>query len=230
MHDVTHIFGVPGAKIDSDPLYRPWSRLSVPYAISSLHYYEATIEPRCHFVRDRPLAARKGKPCRPPAPLITEARHDQIYPVLEIEVERETGRIAVRRAVSVVDSGQPINPDGIRNQVEGGIIQSLSWTSRETATFDATRRTSFDWSTYPILRFADVPESVEIHIVNSIGMPLLGTAECAQGPTAAALANALADAVCVRSRELPPSPERIKAAIGVLDDRDRPDAPNGSGT
>jgi nicotinate dehydrogenase subunit B len=136
--------------------------------------------------------------------------------VLEIEVERDTGRIAVRRAVSAVDSGQPVNPDGIRNQVEGGIIQSLSWTSREMATFDATRRTSFDWSTYPILRFADVPDSVEVHVIDSVGMPFLGTAECAQGPTAAALANALADAVGVRLREMPLSPGRVKAAIGVI--------------
>ena len=59
--------------------------------------------------------------------------------ILEIELERESGRIAVRRAVSAVDGGQPVNPDGIRNQGEGGIIQSLSWTSREIATFDATR-------------------------------------------------------------------------------------------
>ena len=136
--------------------------------------------------------------------------------VLEIDVERETGRIAVRRAVSAVDSGQPVNPDGIRNQIEGGIVQSLSWTTRETATFDATRRTSFDWSTYPIFRFADVPDAVEVHVINSAGMPFLGTAECAQGPTAAALANALADAVGVRLREMPLSPERVKAAIGVI--------------
>ncbi|MBM9401148.1 xanthine dehydrogenase family protein molybdopterin-binding subunit [Gluconacetobacter azotocaptans] len=136
--------------------------------------------------------------------------------MLDIEVERETGRITVLRAVAAVDSGQPVNPDGIRNQVEGGIIQSLSWTTHEAATFDASRRTSFDWSSYPILRFADVPHSVEVHVIDSAGMPFLGTAECAQGPTSAALANALADAVGVRLREMPLSPERVKAAIGVI--------------
>jgi nicotinate dehydrogenase subunit B len=136
--------------------------------------------------------------------------------MLDIEVERETGRITVLRAVAAVDSGQPVNPDGIRNQVEGGIIQSLSWTTHEAATFDASRRTSFDWSSYPILRFADVPHSVEVHVIDSAGMPFLGTAECAQGPTSAALANALADAVGVRLREMPLSSERVKAAIGVI--------------
>ena len=136
--------------------------------------------------------------------------------VLEIEIERESGRIAVRRAVSAVDCGQPVNPDGIRNQVEGGIIQSLSWTIHERATFDASRRTSFDWSSYPILRCLDAPDSIEVHIINSAGLPFLGVAEGAQGPTAAALANALADATGARLRDMPLSPERVRAAIGGL--------------
>jgi len=104
---------------------------------------------------------------------------------------------------------------GIRNQVEGGIIQSLSWTSREAVRFDATRRTSFDWSSYPILRFSDVPRAIEVHIINRPGSPFLGTGEAAQGPAGAALANALADATGIRLRDLPLSPRRVKAAIGV---------------
>jgi nicotinate dehydrogenase subunit B len=135
--------------------------------------------------------------------------------VMEVEVQRDTGRVAVRRAVVAVDSGQVINPDGIRNQIEGGLIQSLSWTNRETATFDATKRTSFDWSTYPILRFPEIPDSIEVQIINRAGMPFLGTAEAVQGPTAAALANALADATGMRLRDIPLSPERVRAAIGV---------------
>jgi nicotinate dehydrogenase subunit B len=134
---------------------------------------------------------------------------------LEISVERETGVIAVPRVIAAVDSGLAVNPDGIRNQVEGGIIQSLSWTSREAVTFDATRRTSFDWSGYPILRFRDVPWTIEVHVVNRPGSPFLGTGETAQGPAAAALANALADATGIRLRDLPLSPNRVKAAIGV---------------
>jgi CO/xanthine dehydrogenase Mo-binding subunit len=135
--------------------------------------------------------------------------------VMEVEVDRDTGRTAVRRAVAAVDGGQAVNPDGIRNQIEGGLIQSLSWTSREAATFDAEKRTSFDWSMYPILRFPDVPDSIEVHIINRPGMPFLGMAEAAQGPTAAAFANALADAIGIRLRNLPLSPERVRAAVGV---------------
>jgi nicotinate dehydrogenase subunit B len=136
--------------------------------------------------------------------------------VMEIDLDRDTGRIAVRRAVAAVDAGQPVNPDGIRNQIEGGIIQSLSWSSLEIVTYDAEHRTSFDWSSYPILRFLEVPDAVEVHVVDRLGLPFLGAAEAAQGPTAAALANAFADAAGIRLRDLPLSPKKVRAAIGAI--------------
>ena len=80
---------------------------------------------------------------------------------------------------------------------------------------DAAHRTAFDWSGYPILRFEDVPERIDVHIIDRPGQPFLGTGEAGQGPTAAVIGNALADAVGVRLRDLPLSPERVKAAIGV---------------
>ena len=134
---------------------------------------------------------------------------------VEVEVARETGRARLVRAVAAVDSGQAVNPDGIRNQIEGGIVQASSWTLQEAVGFDATRITSADWSSYPILRFPDLPDHVEVHVIDRPGQPFLGTGEAAQGPTAAALANAVADATGVRVRELPLSPARVKAAIGV---------------
>jgi nicotinate dehydrogenase subunit B len=130
-------------------------------------------------------------------------------------VARETGAVRVLRFVAANDSGEIVNPDGIRNQIEGGIVQSTSWTLREAVAFDDTRVTRRDWSTYPILRFPDVPERVEVHLIDRPGQPFLGTGEAAQGPAAAALANALADATGVRVRELPFTPKRVKAAIGV---------------
>jgi CO/xanthine dehydrogenase Mo-binding subunit len=134
---------------------------------------------------------------------------------MEVDVERTTGAITVRHVVAAVDSGEAINPDGIRNQIEGGIVQSLSWTSTETVTFDPTHRTSFDWSAYPIVRFPSVPQSVEVHVIDRPGMPFLGTGEAAQGPSAAALANAIADATGLRLRDMPLNPERIRAGLGV---------------
>ena len=134
---------------------------------------------------------------------------------LEVEVERETGAVQVRRVVAAVDSGEAVNPDGLRNQIEGAIVQSLSWTGLEAVGFDAAHRTSFDWSAYPIARFSDVPGVVDVHIVDRPGQPFLGSGEAGQGPAAAALANAIADATGVRLRDMPLSAERLKAEIGI---------------
>jgi CO/xanthine dehydrogenase Mo-binding subunit len=133
----------------------------------------------------------------------------------EVEAERESGRVRLLRAVAAIDSGEAVNPDGMRNQVEGGIIQSLSWTLYESVGFDRTRITSQDWASYPMLRFANLPDSVEVHVIDRPGQPFLGTGEAAQGPAAAALANGLADATGVRMREIPFTPQRIKQALGV---------------
>ena len=130
-------------------------------------------------------------------------------------MERETGAITVHRVQAAVDAGQPANPDGIRNQVEGGILQSLSWAMFEEVTFDDSKRTSFDWGSYPIMRFSDVPGAVDVHVMKRPGMPFLGAGETAQGPASAALANALADATGVRLRDMPLTPEKVKEAIGV---------------
>jgi len=134
---------------------------------------------------------------------------------VEIEVEHETGRVRPIRFVAANDSGQIVNPDGIRNQIQGGIVQSTSWTLHEQVGFDTERITSRDWSTYQILRFPDLPDSVDVHLIDRPGQPFLGTGEAAQGPTAAALANAIADATGARLRELPFTRQRVKTAIGV---------------
>ncbi len=134
---------------------------------------------------------------------------------MEIDVDKETGKIRIPRIVSAVDCGEAVAPDSIRNQTEGGIIQSLSWTLYEEVNFDNTRITSSDWSTYPILRFSAVPGSLDVHIVDNPGSPYLGVAEAAQGPTSAAIANAIANATGKRIYNLPFSPARVKATLGV---------------
>jgi CO/xanthine dehydrogenase Mo-binding subunit len=122
---------------------------------------------------------------------------------VEVSVDLDLGRVRLRRAVAAVDSGEAVNPDGIRNQVEGGIVQSASWTLYEAVNFDETRILSKDWSTYPILRFPAVPDSVVVEVIDRPGEPFLGTGEAAQGPTAAALANAVTDATGIRPRDIP---------------------------
>jgi CO/xanthine dehydrogenase Mo-binding subunit len=131
----------------------------------------------------------------------------------EVEVNRETGRPRLVRAVAAVDSGQVVNPDGLTNQIEGAIMQSTSWTLYEAVTFDDTRITSVDWQTYPILRFDAVPDKIDVHIINRPGLPFLGSGETGQGPAAASVANALANATGKRLRDLPLTRKKIKDAI-----------------
>ncbi len=121
----------------------------------------------------------------------------------EVMVDLARKKIRLLRAVAAVDSGQVVNPDGLRNQAEGGIVQSASWTLYEKVAFDDTRIRSVDWSTYPIMRFDSVPESIEVHIIDRPGQPFLGTGEAAQGPTSAAIGNAVAHATGTRMRDLP---------------------------
>ena len=127
------------------------------------------------------------------------------------EVEADTD-IRVRRLWLAVDVGRVINPDGVSNQVEGGAVQSASWTLREQVRFDRDRITSAGWDSYPILRFTEVPE-VRVRIVDSPGEPETGAGEVAQGPVAGAIGNAVADAVGVRVRDLPLTRERVARAI-----------------
>ncbi|MBK4736929.1 xanthine dehydrogenase family protein molybdopterin-binding subunit [Noviherbaspirillum sp. DKR-6] len=134
---------------------------------------------------------------------------------VEVEVQRATGLVRLLRAVAAVDSGEAVNPDGIRNQIEGGIIQSCSWTLCEAVRFSRESVQSIDWGGYPILRFTQIPESIEVFVIDRPGQPFLGTGEAAQGPSAAAIANAVADAVDLRLRDLPLSRERVGAAMGA---------------
>jgi CO/xanthine dehydrogenase Mo-binding subunit len=127
------------------------------------------------------------------------------------EVEADTG-IRLRRLWLAVDVGRVISPDGVINQVEGGAVQSASWTLREQVRFDRDRITSATWETYPILRFTEVPE-VMVRIVDAPGEPETGAGELAQGPVAGAIGNAVADAVGVRVRDLPLTREQVARAI-----------------
>jgi len=132
--------------------------------------------------------------------------------VAEVEVDAATGKVAVPRAWAAADSGLIINPDGLANQIEGGIIQSTSWTLHEEVKFDRAGITSRDWLTYPILTMPEVPK-VEVELINRPDERPLGAGETSQGPAAAAIANAFAAATGKRMRELPLTAERLKAVL-----------------
>jgi nicotinate dehydrogenase subunit B len=141
------------------------------------------------------------------------ARYEGIagYCAAVAEVEAETD-IRLRRLWLAVDVGRVINPDGVLNQVEGGAVQSASWTVREQVLFDRERITSASWDSYPILRFTEVPD-VTVRIVDAPDEDEEGAGELSLGPVAGAIGNALADAVGVRVRDLPLTPARVARAI-----------------
>ena len=129
--------------------------------------------------------------------------------VAEVEVERE---VRLNRVWCAADAGLVINPDGARNQLEGGILQSASFTLKEQVRFDEQGISSTDWSLYPILRFSEVPE-ITCELIEANDHPSLGMGECTIGPTAAAIGNAVAHALGTRIRDLPLTRDRIAAAL-----------------
>jgi nicotinate dehydrogenase subunit B len=129
--------------------------------------------------------------------------------VAEVEAVSD---VRLRRLTLAVEVGAVVHADGVRNQIEGGAVQAASWTLKERVRFDRTRVTSVDWETYPILRFSEVPP-VDVVLLDRPDLPSVGAGEVAQGPTAAAIGNALADAVGVRVRDLPLTPDRVLAAM-----------------
>ena len=127
------------------------------------------------------------------------------------EVEADTD-IRLRRLWLAVDVGRVVNPDGVINQVEGGAVQSASWTLREQVRFDRYQITSAGWDSYPIFRFTDTPE-VTVHLIDATDEAEVGAGEVSLGPVAGAIGNAVADAVGVRVRDLPLTREHVARAI-----------------
>ena len=120
--------------------------------------------------------------------------------------------VKVDRIWCVADAGLVVNPDGARNQLEGGIVQAISWTLKEQVRLDERGIASLDWDSYPILRFGEVPE-MDVEFVDAAGNPPLGVGECTVGPTAAAIGNAVAHALGARINDMPLTRERVMAAL-----------------
>lgn len=144
-----------------------------------------------------------------------ENEETYVATIAEVQVEESSGTVNVRRLIVAHDCGLIINPDGLRNQIEGNVIQSLSRALIEEVTFDDWRITSLDWQTYPILTFSQVPD-VEIVLINRPEQPPTGAGEPATVTTAPAIANAIYHATGARVREVPFTPTRIHAALTAV--------------
>jgi CO/xanthine dehydrogenase Mo-binding subunit len=141
-------------------------------------------------------------------------KHSETYVGMgmEVAVDRTSGQIAVEKVVCAHDCGQIINPDGVRAQVEGSILQTISRVLMEEVMFDRSRVVSVDWASYPILRFSGVPK-IDIELIDRPTEKPLGAGEAACAAVGAALANAVHDATGTRLRTVPFMPERVKAAL-----------------
>ena len=132
--------------------------------------------------------------------------------VADVEVDRKTGNVKVRKLYVAHDCGQIINPDGVRNQIEGQLVQTVSRTLLEDLQFDRSRVTSLDWASYPILKFPDVPEVV-IDLIDRPTEKPWGVGEPAAAVVPSAIANAIFDATGARLRSVPFSPAKVLAAL-----------------
>jgi CO/xanthine dehydrogenase Mo-binding subunit len=132
--------------------------------------------------------------------------------VAEVVVDAASGVTHVRRVIVAHDCGLIVNPDGVRNQIEGNVIQATSRALKEEVRFDATRITSLDWETYPILKFSEVPE-IETVLINRPDVTPVGAGEPATVVMAPAIANAIANATGARLRQIPFTPARVRQAL-----------------
>jgi nicotinate dehydrogenase subunit B len=132
--------------------------------------------------------------------------------VAEIEVDKTTGKVAVKKITVAHDCGLIVNPNGLRNQIEGNVVQGMSRALLEQVQFDSAGIKNLDWSSYPIVRFEDVPE-IDIVLIDHPTMPTLGAGEASTVAVMAVIANAIFDATGVRLREIPLTPERVLAAL-----------------
>ncbi|MEA2956302.1 MAG: nicotinate dehydrogenase subunit, partial [Alphaproteobacteria bacterium] len=132
--------------------------------------------------------------------------------IADVAVNKATGDVSVTRVVAGQDSGLMINPDGVRHQIHGNVIQSTSRALMEEVSFDRHAVTSREWGAYPIIKFPDIPR-IDVLMLPRQDQPPLGVGESASVPSAAAIANAIFDATGVRFRELPFTPERILAGL-----------------
>jgi nicotinate dehydrogenase subunit B len=166
----------------------------------------------------RPASARrmaeKGKVMHGRGVAIASGDEAYIATIVDVEVEGSTGVVLVKRAAIAVDAGKIMNPDGLRNQIEGGTIMGISRALKEEVKFDGPRVTTIDWATYPVLRFTEAPEALDVVMIDSDNTPM-GAGEPPNVTPAAAIANAIFAASGVRIRTLPLTPDRVKAAIAT---------------
>jgi CO/xanthine dehydrogenase Mo-binding subunit len=199
------------AAIGADPVEFRLRGLKDPRAIEVIKRTAALMNWQ---VRPHQVASANNGVARGRGISFVHYKHSETYVGMgmEVAVDRASGQIAVERVACAHDCGQIINPDGVRAQVEGSILQTISRVLMEEVMFDRSRVVSVDWASYPILRFSGVPK-INIELINRPTEQPVGAGEAACTAVGAALANAVHDATGTRLRTVPFMPERVKAAL-----------------
>ena len=198
-----------------DPVEFRRRHLTDPRAIAVLHAAasRAGWKPRSGSPTRTGATGTRPLPGRGVAYVQYDRTEAYVAAVVDVEVRPDTGAVRVRRVCIAHDCGLIVNPDGVRNQIEGNVVQAISRTLKESVRFDATHVTSVDWNSYPILRFAEIPDAIDIELIDRPDAPSLGAGEAATSPIPPAIANAVFDATGVRVRDVPLTPERVRAAL-----------------
>ena len=199
------------AAIGADPVEFRLRGLKDPRAIEVIKRTAALMNWQ---VRPHQVASANNGVARGRGISFVHYKHSETYVGMgmEVAVDRASGQIAVERVACAHDCGQIINPDGVRAQVEGSILQTISRVLMEEVMFDRSRVVSVDSASYPILRFSGVPK-INIELINRPTEQPVGAGEAACTAVGAALANAVHDATGTRLRTVPFMPERVKAAL-----------------
>ncbi len=195
--------------LGADPLEFRLSRLKDPRAIEVITKVGQMMEWK---PRGRQTANGEALRGRGLAYMRYKQTENYVAMAMEVEVARSSGKVRVTRVVCAHDCGQMINPDAVRAQIEGSIIQTISRTLLEEVKFDRSRVTTTNWASYPILTFPEVPK-IEIALIDRPQERPVGVGEAACAPVSAALGNAVFDATGLRLREVPFTPARVKAAF-----------------
>jgi len=198
------------AEAKADPIEFRLRHLKDPNAIAVIQAVAKKTgwQPRPSFTRS--AANRSGIATGRGACYATSGRKGAV--IANVEVNVETGKVRVTKAVIAVTCGRIINPEGMRHQLQGGLIQGMSRSLMEEIKYDQSRVTDSDWQSYPILRFPEIPE-IETILIDQPDTDPDGVGETASIPTAAAIGNAIFDATGVRLREIPFTPERVKSGL-----------------
>jgi nicotinate dehydrogenase subunit B len=200
------------AALGKDPLQYRLERLTDPRAVAVVKRAAEMLDWQARPAPRKAAAVNGRLTGRGLSYVRYRGNENYVAMAMQVAVDAKTGKVSVERVVCAHDCGLVVNPDSLRNQIEGSIVQALSKMLIEEVKFDRSRVTSVDWASYPVIRFTDVPP-IEVALIDRPDQPLMGAGEASLAPVGGALGNAILDATGLRLTTVPFTPDRVKAAL-----------------